>query len=119
MSLPEGLWDTDSRRAPAFFQRRPHAPVVEGPPGQLGLQLLLGHLQGQRLSVQPGLGSRQPRGALGFALRLSGFLSFDVLFAELCYQGAIAIISKREKDLKVLLLQEKQDKPRVCLIRPL
>lgn len=102
--------------APALFQRRSHVPLAQGPQGQLRLQLLLGHLQGQRLSVQLGLGaqallgSRRLCSAPGFVLRLRDFLSFDVLFTELCYQGVIAIIFKSKKDLKVLLPQGKRDR---------
>lgn len=109
------LWGAEPD-APAFFQRRSHLPVGQGPQGQLRLQLLLGHLQGQGLSVQLGLGAQALLGrhrlcsAPGFVLCLCDFLSFDVLFTELCYQGVIAVIFKCKKDLKVLLPQGKQDK---------
>ena len=108
--LSDELCDLGTRNSPAFSQCHFHVPVVQGPQDHLGLQLLPGHLQGQHLSVQLGLGaqplllsSRRLCWPPGFVFSLCDLLSFNVLFPELCYQGTIAVIFKRKKDLKVLL----------------
>lgn len=63
--------------------------------------------------MQLGLSAEAPaltgcrfRGAAGFVLGLRDFVGSDVLFLELCNQGTVAVISKGQEDLEVLLARQ-------------
>ena len=99
--LSDELCDLGTKNSPASSQCSFHIPITQGPQGQLGFQLLPGHLQGQSLSVQLGLGVQSLLlGGLGlcwppgFVFSLCNLVSFNVLLPELCYQGTIAVIFK-------------------------
>ena len=99
--LSDELCDLGTKNSPAFSQGSFYIPIAQGPQGQLGFQLLPGHLQGQRLSVQLGL-SAQPLllsspglcWPKGFVFGLCNLVSFNVLLPELCYQRTLAVIFK-------------------------